>query len=47
MRGVIPAPARSTPIFAARRAAERFRLLVTQHVSEPATHPPKALRGLS
>ena len=42
VRGVIPAAARSTAVFAPRRTAERARVLVTQHVPEPATHPPKA-----
>jgi len=43
MRGVIPVPARLAAVFTARNAADRARVLATQHVPEPATDPPKPL----
>jgi len=43
MRGVIPVPARLAAVFTTRSAAERARILATQHVPEPATDPPKPL----
>jgi len=41
MRGVLPVPAFLTTVFTARSAAQYARMLVTQHVPEPATDPPK------
>src|SRR5439155_1714491 len=43
MRGVIPAPARLAAAFTPRSTTQRARVLVTQHVPEPASHPPKLL----
>jgi len=43
MRGVIPAPARLAAAFTPRSTTQRARVLVTQHVAEPASHPPKRL----
>jgi len=42
LRGVIPRPAHSTVAFIARRAVPGARVLATQHVTEPATDPPRA-----
>jgi len=42
LRGVIPRPARSTVALIARRAVPGARVLATQHVTEPATDPPRA-----
>ena len=47
MRGVMPEPARVTIAFSGRTAAPRVRALITQHVPEPATDPPKVSSGLS
>ncbi len=42
LRGVMPTPASSVVAFIARLAAPGARVLVTQHVPEPATDPPRA-----
>ena len=43
MRGVIPATVGLSPLFAARSAPAHARVLVTQHVPEPTTDPPRRI----
>jgi len=43
LRGVLPVSARPSPVFTARSARACVRLLVTQHVSETSTEPPRPI----
>src|SRR6266566_5071601 len=43
MRGAIPAAVRLRPVFTARSAPAHARVLVTQHMPEPSTDPPRLI----
>jgi len=43
MRGAIPAAVRLSPVFTARSAPAHARVLVTQHMPEPSTDPPRLI----